>query len=110
MFNNGFSYSSPYMSANSRNTIQWVNGIEGAKAYSVFPNSNVMLMDSNRSRFYIKTADANGMCAIKIYDFQEVTDTPTSTATPAPDLSNYVTREELNKILDNLTGGNTNEH
>ena len=110
MFNNGFGYSSPYMGTNSRNTIQWVNGIEGAKAYSVFPNSNVMLMDSSRPRFYIKTADANGMCTIKVYDFQEVIDTPTPTPTPAPDLSNYVTREELNKILDNLTGGNTNEH
>lgn len=45
--------------------ITWVNGIEGAKAYQLAPNTTALLMDSEGSRFYIKTTDTSGMPTIR---------------------------------------------
>lgn len=105
--NNNFAgaYGAPtYFNTVNRGAIQWVNGIEGAKAYSVYPNSSVLLMDSSLPRFYIKNADSNGMCSIKEYEFKEVS-SQAPVAAAQPDLSAYVTHDELNKIIDSLTGG-----
>lgn len=93
------------------NGINWVQGIEGAKAYQIPQNSNIILMDSEKNRMYIKTSDNIGMCNLRIFDFTEVTETSqghNSVATQ-PDLSQYVTRDELNNILEQLNGGKYNE-
>ena len=93
------------------NGIIWVQGIEGAKAYQIPQNSNIILMDSEKNRMYIKTSDNIGMCNLRIFDFTEVTETSqghNSVATQ-PDLSQYVTRDELNNILEQLNGGKGNE-
>lgn len=93
------------------NGINWVQGIEGAKAYQIPQNSNIILMDSEKNRMYIKTSDNIGMCNLRIFDFTEVTETSqghNSVATQ-PDLSQYVTRDELNNILEQLNGGKDNE-
>ena len=89
-----------------QNGINWVQGIEGAKAWQLAPNSNIMLLDSeNEGRFYIKTSDNVGMCNLRIFEYSEVTNAPTENAI---DLSEYVTREELNNALAKI-GGNKNE-
>ena len=93
------------------NGIIWVQGIEGAKTYQIPQNSNIILMDSEKNRMYIKTSDNIGMCNLRIFDFTEVTETSqghNSVATQ-PDLSQYVTRDELNNILEQLNGGKDNE-
>ena len=93
------------------NGIIWVQGIEGAKAYQIPQNSNIILMDSEKNRMYIKTSDNIGMCNLRIFDFTEVTETSqghNSVATQH-DLSQYVTRDELNNILEQLNGGKDNE-
>jgi hypothetical protein len=83
----------------------WVQGIEGAKAYQLMPNANAILMDSeNDKRFYIKVADNVGMCTLRTFSYEEITETPTT-----PDMSQYVTRDELNTMLQNMLGGNTDE-
>ena len=87
------------------NGINWVQGIEGAKAYQIQPNSNIVLLDSEQNKMYIKTSDNIGMCNLRIFDFSEVTETQNQSTVPQQDLSNYVTREELNKILQNFVGG-----
>ena len=77
--------------------INWVQGIEGAKAYPVAPNANVMLMDSSANTFYIKSADATGRPTISLYDYEErkmVNDTTTQNKT-----ADFVTKEELYAIL-----------
>lgn len=53
------------------NGINWVQGIEGAKAYPIAPNATVMLMDSNDQTFYIKSADATGRPTVTLYDYKE---------------------------------------
>ena len=96
----------PIQTFQQNNGIIWVQGIEGAKAYQLAPNSNIMLLDSESDgRFYIKTSDNIGMCSLRIFQYSEVTDQPAET--PGVDMSQYVTRKELSNILAGL-GGNAN--
>lgn len=91
-----------------KNGIIWVQGIEGAKAYQLSPNSNAMLLDSESDgRFYIKTSDNIGMCNLRIFEYREITNTPK--AETNIDMSQYVTRDELSEILNSLKGGFINE-
>lgn len=62
----------PFYQQQANNGILWVQGIEGAKAWQLSPNSNVILMDSeNDGRFYIKISDNVGMCNLRIIaDYQ----------------------------------------
>lgn len=96
-------FQSPYNQFNPykpQNGIIWVQGIEGAKAYQLQPNSNVILLDSEiDGRFYIKVADNVGMCNLRIFKFEEITET-----TNKPDPSQYVTREEFNQLVSQLGG------
>ena len=77
----------------------WVSGEVGAKSYLVAPNSTVLLMDSDSQRFYLKSADVSGMPSMRIFEYNEVTNTPSSVVS-APNShekeldSKYVTREE----------------
>lgn len=77
----------------------WVSGEVGAKSYLVAPNSTVLLMDSDAQRFYLKSADGAGMPSMRIFEYNEVTNTPQNSVI-APnshekELDNkYVTREE----------------
>lgn len=81
----------------------WVSGEVGAKSYLVAPNSTVLLMDSDASRFYLKSADQSGMPSLRIFEYTEVTNAPqTSVIAPNSDLkeldSKYVTREEYDSL------------
>lgn len=90
MWNNNYSY--------AKNNIVWVQGIEGAKAYQLSPNTNVQLMDSeNEGIFYIKTSDNIGMCNLRMFKYEEVNANPIDT-------SQFVTRAELENILKELKG------
>ena len=77
----------------------WVSGEVGAKSYLVAPNSTVLLMDSDSSRFYLKSADNAGMPSLRIFEYKEVTNAPT-TSVNAPNFDEnvlhdkFVTREE----------------
>lgn len=51
--------------------ITFVNGIEGAKAFQLSPNSNALLMDSDNSKFYVKSTDNLGVAKIASYTFSE---------------------------------------
>ena len=94
----------------TNNGINWVQGIEGAKAYQIQPNSNIVLLDSEQNKMYIKTSDNIGMCNLRIFDFNEVTETSNqSTVMLQQDLSKFVTRDELNSILEKVIGGNNND-
>ena len=107
MYNNYFPVTYPqaqpmsypqYQSQN--NGINWVQGIEGAKAYPVAPNATVMLMDSNANTFYIKNADATGRPTVTLYDFQErKVGNPSTEQNKTAD---FVTREELYAILNDF--------
>ena len=89
------------------NGINWVQGIEGAKAYQMMPSSNTILLDSeNDGIFYIKVSDNVGMCNLRTFRYEEIGEQPKSSA--PVNLDNYVTRDELTKVINDLKGAMTN--
>ena len=89
---------------NQNNRIVWVNGIEGAKAYQIEPNSNILLLDSDiEGRMYIKTCDNIGMCNLRIFSYQEL---QPNTHSQQIDTTNFVTKDEMqaaiNQALQNI--------
>ena len=53
---------------------QTAQGEEAAKSYLCAPGNSVLLMDSEKSSFYIKTVDASGMPQpLRIFDYTERT-------------------------------------
>ena len=96
----------PYAANNQttqpHNNINWVQGVEGAKAYQLAPNSNVLLMDSETNgRFYIKTCDNIGMSTLRYFEYKEVS----AAKAPEIDTSAFVTRDELAKTINELKEG-----
>lgn len=82
------------------NGIIWVQGEAGAKSYMVAPNTTVQLWDSESQTIYLKSADASGMPSMRIIDYTIRDNTPKT-----PNLSSqsdYVTRSELQSVLDEL--------
>lgn len=76
-----------------QNQINWVQGIEGAKAFQLIPSTSTVLMDSeNDGIFYIKSCDNVGMCNLRTFKFTEV-----SNAKPE-----YITRDEFLKAMEEL--------
>ncbi len=82
--------------------INWVSGEAGAKAHLVAPNTTVMLMDSEASVFYLKSADISGMpLPLRVFDYKERTGnapviaTENVTEQPIIDNSKFATVEAL---------------
>lgn len=100
----------PYFQPQPNNGITWVQGIEGAKAWQLSPNSNIILMDSeNDGRFYIKISDNVGMCTLRVFKYEEITNQPTSAQAQSIDLSEYVKKSELETLINSILGGTNNE-
>ena len=81
----------------------WVQGETGAKSYLVAPNSTVLLMDSENSRFYLKSADGAGMPNTRTFEYKEVLNAPQNALQAQSDVSKeldnkYVTREEYDGL------------
>lgn len=78
----------------------WVQGEAGAKSYLVAPNTTVLLMDSEGSRFYLKSTDNAGMPSLRVFEYSEVSQNAPQAAQSVPkDLdSKYVTREEYSRL------------
>ena len=52
--------------------LTWVQGEAGAKSWFVAPGATVLLMDSEAMRFYLKSADMNGVPALRTFEYNEV--------------------------------------
>lgn len=80
--------------------IIWVQGEEGAKAYMVAPGNTVLLMDSDGSSFYLKSADASGMPQpLRIFDYVERQSGANRHAQAATqDMGQFVTRQEFEAL------------
>ena len=85
----------------NNNRITWVNGIEGAKAFQMEPNSNGIFLDSDiQGRMYIKTCDNIGMCNLRIFNYEEVAANTQSRQNTEIDTSNFVTKDEMNNAIN----------
>lgn len=88
----------------STNNIVWVQGIEGAKAWQLNPNSMVILLDSEaEGKMYIKVSDNIGMSSLRIFNYTEEAPVAASSTNVSInndlDLSNYVTKDELISLV-----------
>lgn len=84
--------------------IIWVQGEAGAKAYPVANGNSVLLMDSERSYFYIKTTDASGIPQpIRRFKYEEETEKKeVAPVVPSIDTSKFITREEFEERFATL--------
>lgn len=90
---------------NYSNGILWVQGESGAKSFIVLPGQSVLLMDSEESKFYIKTADRSGIpLPLRTFTYSEVTEGPkiAPAAQPDPDME-FITRKEFETLQKKIT-------
>ena len=106
-FNNNLMSNAQTPTSPQNNGITWVQGIEGAKAFQMIPNSNALLMDSETNgRFYIKTCDNIGMCTMRYFVYEEIQ--PNAKA-PEIDTSQFVTKTEFAEAINGLKESMSNE-
>ena len=71
-----------------------------ASSYPVAPNNRVVLWDKNQTTFYVKSANAQGIPSMQIFDFSERTQnapqTPTEHVCKCGD--NFVTKDDFNAL------------
>ena len=83
----------------AQTNITFVNSIEVAKDFQLRPNSNVLLMDSDNSKFYVKITDNFGIANITSYSFVEDKNLQSENVA-ANQLSN--TGEQNTKLYDEM--------
>lgn len=79
--------------------LNWVQGEAGAKSWFVNPGATVLLMDSEMQRFYLKSADMNGVPAMRTFEYSEV---GAPKPQEAPQAVNFVSVEEFNGFRDEV--------
>ena len=98
------------------NGINWVLGEAGAKAFLVAPGKSVFLIDREEKKFYIKSADAEGIPTLRKFRFEEIFESDGNSNPPVQYIvedpnkpkptDNYVTRAEFDDqvqaILDRI--------
>ena len=95
-----------YPTQQNHNNINWVQGIEGGKAFQMVPNSNAILLDSeNDGIFYIKVSDNVGMCTLRTFKYEEIT----NAASGNVDLTGYVKKDELESLVKSIMKEGRNE-
>ena len=103
-FNYGFgqpSYQKPQL-----RQYAFVNGLEGAKAYQLQPNSTMLLMDADNPVCYMKSTDALGKGSLRYFKLEEVDEaTLLAMLHPQQTAPDYASKEDIvaiNKRLDDL--------
>lgn len=102
-------YPNPYLQnvpSVNNNSIIWVQGESGAKAYPVAPGNSLALFDSENDRFFIKTTDASGMpLPLRTFNYIEQTENSTTTTIQEKE-PEYVTRKEFEEFVAKMTKNN----
>lgn len=82
------------------NSLIWVSGEAGAKAYLVAPNTTVTLWDSESQTIFLKSADATGMPSMKILDYTIRSNAPQETVSDAH--SEFATKVDVESIRKDI--------
>lgn len=73
--------------------IPFVNGKQSAEAYTMPPNSKIILMDRELPRFYLKQTDASGCYTVSTYEFKEVKEEPVNA-----NAGDFISRKEFEEL------------
>lgn len=104
MYNNFFPYNQTLMQQSAEPV--WVQGKAGAQSAYVQAGKTGFFFDSERPVFYAKTVDMNGIPQpLQEYTYEKVEPKPENQA----DMSQFVTKDELNSILAQYVGKGNNE-
>ena len=76
----------------------WVQGEAGAKSFLVAPGASVLLMDSETSKFYIKSADNAGMPNMRTFEYKEVLPNQNPQPLEESKAVGYATQEEIAEL------------
>ena len=89
------------------NSIIWVQGEAGAKAYPLAPNNKILLMDSENPVLYVKSVNASGIPdPLIIYDLVQRSDEPVQKNESDERLNSI--EERLKKIENRLQNNMNN--
>lgn len=82
------------------NTMIWVQGIEGAKAYLVAPGMTIPLWDSENQSVYLKSTDQSGVPKpLTILDYTiRAAEDPVDTNSAAIDTSSFATKDDISDL------------
>lgn len=101
------SYTAP---PTSQMSVDWIQGgLNSAKAYpKPAPGCGIILMDSDEDKFYIKKTDASGFpMPLRSFTYREEVqqaESQMSRQAAMPDMSQYVTKDDFEKMLEKYLG------
>lgn len=85
-----------------QSNIEYVNGIEGAKAFILPPNTQKLLLDSDNPFFYIKTTDLQGKPSVRRYKYIDVDAEQKPEAKEEEKPTYYVSLEQFTNLLNDF--------
>ena len=91
----------PQPTMQMQSNIEYVNGIEGAKAFILPPNTQKLLLDSDNPFFYIKTTDMQGKPTMKPYRYIDI-EAEQQAQMQKQEQPLYVTIQQYQEVLDTL--------
>lgn len=74
-------------------TVHNVNGRPSVDNFPMQPNTTAWFVDNTKSTFYIKRADASGVCTVETYDYYKAEEPPKE---------EFVTRSEFELLKKNF--------
>ena len=83
-----------------QSNIEYVNGIEGAKAFILPPNTQKLLLDSDNAFFYIKTTDMQGKPTVKHFKYVSVDDEQQADKPQDESKPLYATLQQYQDLMD----------
>ena len=89
------------MQPQPQSNIDWVQGIEGAKAHHMGPNTTLPLWDSESQTIYVKSTNAVGIPTITILDYTIRENTPKGTSESKGE---WATQEDINSLRKEIEG------
>ena len=91
----------PQPTMQMQSNIEYVNGIEGAKAFILPPNAQKLLLDSDNTFFYIKTTDAQGKPSVRRFRYVDIDAEQSQPKQEQPKVD-YVTIQQFTDLLENF--------
>lgn len=79
-------------------------GSNSAKAYPVMPGKTVLLMDTEESKFFLKTMEVNGVPKpLREFKYAEIFEAPAEEIPAAVEVKpDYVTKDDFNAFADKM--------
>lgn len=89
---------------NTNNGINWVQGEAAARAFQVNPGGKVLLLDSEKDVFYIKSIDASGRpFSFRTFEYKEVfPETSRNVSQASQENTEFITKKEFEERISEL--------